>query len=238
MPTLRIYNDDPYIKEGTGTATFVEFTDLVVDKTVFVPTGDGQPNDRGEVTIDGRKYVIAEAWNDGESIHLMSQYDPYPTDTVGKKVDQVIDWNARYLHMRFRTALFLLEGVAFSDYSSQCRINQTYDDSAWIDVYKEDLTEEIVNSISEKAKSMVASGINVVTRTVSRDEFKNSEHLMKITKGRVPDFEQIRLTKIGDLPEFPDSGTQVKNTSEVGTINVKTSTSKGKLNIRLAITLS
>lgn len=238
MPTQKLYLDDAYAKEGTGIATKVEFTDLVVDKTVFVPTGDGQPNDRGEVVIDGKKYVIADAWNDGESIHLMSQYDSYPSDTVGKKVDQIVDWEARYLHMRFRTALFILQGIAYSDYSSLCRINQTYDDSAWIDVYKDDLTEQVVNEILEKADSIVSSGPEVQTRALSRDQFKESDQLMKITKGKVPDLDKIRVTKVGDLPEFPDSGTQVKKASEVGKINVKTSTTKGKLNIRLSVTLS
>lgn len=238
MPTQKMYLDDAYVKEGIGIATKVEFTDLVVDKTVFVPTGDGQPNDRGEVVIDGKKYVIADAWYDGDSIHLMSQYDSYPSDTVGKQVDQLIDWNARYLHMKFRTALFLLQGIAYRDFSSLCRINQTYDDSAWIDVYNDDLTEEVVNALLNKANEIVSSGLDVQTHLVSRDEFKASEQLMKVSKGQVPDAEMIRVTKIGDLPEFPDSGTQVKNTSEIGKISAKTSTTKGKLNIRLSITLS
>ncbi len=237
MPTERLYIYDQYAKEGSGTATKVEFTDLVVDKTIFVPTGDGQPNDRGDVMIDGKKYIIVDAWNDGESIHLMS-LDTYPVDIIGKEVQQIIDWNVRYIHMRFRTALFIMQGIAFKDYGSAFRINETYDDSAWIDIYKDDLTEEVVNAILEKAREIVSSGIEVKSRFVSREEFSASEHLMKLVKGRVPDFDKIKLTQISDYPEFPDMGTQVKNTSEVGTINVKTTLVKGKLNNRLSISLT
>ncbi len=238
MPTEKLYLEDAYAKEGAGIATKVEFTDLVVDKSVFVPTGDGQPNDKGEVVIEGKKYVIADAWNDGESIHLMSLYDSYPSDIVGKKVEQIIDWDARYLHMRFRTALFILQGIAYSEYSSTCRINQTYDDSAWIDIYKDNLTEEVVNEIVEKANAIVSSDAEVKTRFVTREEFKASEQLMEVSRGKIPDADRIRVTKVGDLPEAPDIGTQVKKASEVGKIKVKTSTTKGKLNIRLSVSLS
>jgi alanyl-tRNA synthetase len=237
MVTERSYIEDPYAKEGTGKAVKVEFTDLVVDKTVFVPTGDGQPNDRGDVIIDDKKYIIVDAWNDGESIHLMS-LDTYPTDIIGKEVRQVIDWNVRYLHMRFRTALYILQGIAYMDYSANSRINQTYDDSAWIDIYLDDLTEETVNAILSKARAIVESSLELKTRFVTKSEFQASSELMSATKAKVPDFERIKLVKIGDYPEFPDMGTQVRNTSEVGTINIKTTLVKGKINNRLNITLS
>lgn len=237
MVTERSYVEDPYAKEGTGKAVKVEFTDLVVDRTVFVPTGDGQPNDRGDVIIDGKKYVIVDAWNDGESIHLMS-LDTYPTDIIGKEVKQVIDWNVRYLHMRFRTALYIMQGIAYKDYSANSRINQTYDDSAWIDIYLDNLTEDTVNEILGKARSIVEGSSDIRTRFVSRQEFQASAELMDFTKGKVPDFEKIKLVKISDYPEFPDMGTQVKNTAEVGTINVKTTLVKGKINNRLSLSLS
>ncbi|MCL4451717.1 MAG: alanyl-tRNA editing protein [Candidatus Thermoplasmatota archaeon] len=237
MLTERSYIEDPYAKEGKGKAVKVEFTDLVVDKSVFVPTGDGQPNDRGDVIIDDKKYVIVDAWYDGEGIHLMS-LDTYPTDIIGKEVNQVIDWNIRYLHMRFRTALYILQGIAVKDYSANCRINQTYDDSAWIDIYLDNITEDTVNAILEKARAIVKASVELKTRFVTKAEFQASSELMAVTKGKVPDFEKIKLVKIQDYPEFPDMGTQVRNTSEVGVINIKTTLVKGKINNRLSITLS
>jgi len=236
MQTERLYLADPYATEGVGRATKVEFTDLVVDKSIFVPTGDGQPNDKGNVMIDGKNYIIVDTWYDGESIHLMS-LDTYPVDIIGKEVKQLIDWKVRFQHMKFRTALFILQGIAYRDYGSACRINQTYDDSAWIDIYIENLTNEIVNDILEKAKGVVSSAVPVQQRFVTREEFSKIPELMKISKGKVPDFERVKLTKISDLPEFPDMGTQVKNTSEVGTIEIKTTLVKGKLNNRLNISL-
>ncbi|EQD36231.1 metal-dependent hydrolase [mine drainage metagenome] len=62
--------------------------------------------------------------------------------------------------------------------------------------------------------------------------------MMAFTKGKVPDFEKIKLVKIKGYPEFPDMGAQVRNTSEVGTINVKTTLVKGKINNRLSLSLS
>ena len=80
--------------------------------------------------------------------------------------------------------------------------------------------------------------LQLKTRFVTKAEFQASSELMAVTKGKVPDFEKIKLVKIQDYPEFPDMGTQVRNTSEVGNINIKTTLVKGKINNRLSITLS
>ena len=90
METELLYLNDQHLKECVGKVKFFEFTDLVVDKTVFYPTGEGQPNDKGKVIIDGKEYVIVDVWHDGTDVHLMS-LDTYSEDIAGKEVKQVID---------------------------------------------------------------------------------------------------------------------------------------------------
>ncbi len=237
MPTDHIYLDDPYGKECDSKAVMVEFTDLTVDRSIFFPTGEGQPNDKGYVEIEGKKYIIVDTWKDGVWVHLMS-LDTYPQDIAGKEVKQFIDWDIRYIHMRFRTAMYLLSALAYREFGATTRLNQTYDDQSWMDIYVDDLTEEMVNRLQELANGHVSEGLEVKNTYVSKDEYQANEQLMGITKGKIPDYEKIRLCGIGDLPAQPDMGTQVANTSEVGTINIKTSLVKGKLNKRITITLS
>lgn len=236
MDTELLYLDDPYLKECEGSVRWFEFTDLVVDRTVFYPTGGGQPNDKGKVIIDGRTYPINDVWQDGTDVHIMSM-DSYSLDIKGKPVHQVIDWDIRYQHMKFRTALKTLTSVAYKLYGATNRINQTYEDQAWVDLEVEEINEDVVKTLEEETNKALKSGIETETFFLSKQEFEKDKDLMAISKNEIPDFEQIRILKIGDLPLQHEIGTNVKNTSEVGTIKFKTSLVKGKISKRLAVFL-
>ncbi len=238
MQTDLLYLKDQYQKEGKGTVKFFEFTDLVVDKSVFYPTGDGQPNDRGKVIIDGKEYVIVDTWNDGTDVHLMS-HDTFPDGIKGKEVHQIIDWDVRYVHMRFRTALKIISGIVFKKYGATTRINQTYDDQAWVDIEMDgDLTEALVSELQDEANSFVEKNLDVNFDYMPKTNFTEDQELMKICKGRVPDFDPIRILKIQGLPPQAEFGTDVLRTGEIGKIEFKTTMVKGKISNRLNVFLS
>lgn len=236
METKLLYLDDQYQKECESTALWHEFTDLVIDQSIFYPTGEGQPNDRGRVKIDGKEYVIVDTWSDGDSVHLMS-HDTYPDDIDGKKVQQILDWDVRYLHMRFRTALKMISGVAFKLFGATTRINQTYDDQAWFDLEMDEITQENVDELFRVVNKMAQEGKEVKFRLTPRDEFLREEQMMKICKGRVPDYDQIRVLEIDGVPDQMEFGTNVKNTREIGPVEFKTNLVKGKISRRINITL-
>lgn len=236
MDTELLYLDDAYLKECDGVVKWFEFTDLVVDRTVFYPTGGGQPNDKGQVIIDGRTYSINDVWHDGTDVHIMSM-DTYAEDIKGKPVHQIINWDVRYQHMKFRTALKVITSLAYKLYGASNRINQTYDDQAWIDLGVEEIDEEMVKTLEEETNKLLQSNLETETFFLSRDEFSRDADLMAISKNEVPDFEQIRVLKIGDLPLQHEIGTNVKKTREVGTVKFKTSLVKGKISKRLTVLL-
>ena len=63
MPTEFLFRDDAYLQSCD--ATVVEVNDrggIVLDRTVFYPTGGGQPGDKGAlVAADGSEIAIATA---------------------------------------------------------------------------------------------------------------------------------------------------------------------------------
>ena len=237
MATEALYLSNPYLKEAEGKVVMVEFTDLVVDKSVFFPTGEGQPNDKGEVEIDGKKFTIVDTWKDGLWVHLMS-LDTYPQGIAGKTVKQRIDWDIRYGHMKFRTALYILSGLAFKKYNATVRINQTYEDYAWIDIIVDNLTEEMVKEFESEANRIIREGIDIQYSFVTREQFSKDNALMSFVRNKIPDYDSIKVAKIGDLPPMPDLGTQVRNTKEVGGLKIKTTLVKGKISNRLTINLA
>lgn len=236
MDTKLLYLEDQYQKEATGKALWHEFTDLILDQTIFYPTSEGQPNDRGKVIIDGNEYIIVDTWSDGDSIHLMS-HDTFPDDINGKEVKQILDWDARYMHMRFRTGLKILSGLAYKMYGATMRINQTYDDQAWVDLELDEISKEQVEELFAEANKLVQTKQDTRFSYMSREDFLNQDEMMKMCKGRVPDYDQIRILHLEGILDQMEFGTNVKNTEEIGEMEFKTNLVKGKISRRINITL-
>ena len=89
--------------------------------------------------------------------------------------------------MKFRTALRVLAGLAYKKYSAPHRLNQTYEDWAWIDLEIPEISEEIVKELETETNEILKSGIEPTYSTISKEEFMKNETLMASIKGKVPD---------------------------------------------------
>ncbi len=236
MITEQLFLENSYLKECDGTVVMSEFTDLTVDRTIFFPTMLGQQNDKGEIIVDGKSYGIIDVWTDGDYIHLIS-LDTYPDDMKGKKITQKLDWNVRNIHMRFRTAMFIVSGIAYKFYNAKSRISQTYDDRAWVDLYIDDITEDTVTKIKEEANKIVKQSLPIKIEYMDDTQFSPEKQRMGYSNGSLPDDEKLRIINIPGLPLQADYGLYVANTSEIGEIELAGSMVKGKLGKRLTLTL-
>ena len=103
MPTERLYLQDPYLAEFTARVVGRQIVGgqpaVALDRTVFYPTGGGQPNDLG--TLDGVRVrdVIVE---DGVVWHIL--HDALPAEDVRG----VLDWPRRLDHMQQHTGQHIL----------------------------------------------------------------------------------------------------------------------------------
>ena len=111
--TLALFQQDAYLQETT--AKVVAITDrggIILDQTVFYPTGGGQPGDSGEFIFADRRVTIATTVKDNDSddiVHVPHENQDLPQ--VGETLTARIDWPRRYAHMRMHTALHLLCAV-------------------------------------------------------------------------------------------------------------------------------
>ncbi|MEM0139441.1 MAG: alanyl-tRNA editing protein [Ferroplasma sp.] len=236
MKTEELFLEDSYLKECEGKVVMSEFTDLTVDRTIFFPTMMGQQNDKGEIIIDGKSYGIIDVWTDGDYIHLIS-LDTYPEDVKGKVIKQKIDWNIRNIHMRFRTAMFIISGLAYKFYDAKSRISQTYDDKSWVDIYIDDITDEILKNIKDEANKIVKENVPVKIEYMEEAQFPREEQRLSYSTGLLPTDEKLRVINIAGLPNQADYGLHVANTGEIGEIEITGSMVKGKLGKRLTVTL-
>ena len=120
--TEELFREDAYLKSCE--AKVIKINDLggiILDRTVFYPTGGGQPGDSGALQYSGNDIVIATTVCDretGEIVHVPAENQVVPE--IGSTVTAMLDWDRRYLHMRmhYRTTPFMCVGPMWSDWRS------------------------------------------------------------------------------------------------------------------------
>ncbi|ASI98607.1 alanyl-tRNA editing protein [Thermococcus celer] len=104
--TRKLYYEDAYLKEAKARILEIRDNALLLDQTVFYPTGGGQPHDRG--TINGVEVLDVYKDESGNVWHVVSEPERFK---VGDEVELKIDWGYRYRLMRIHSAMHLLEHV-------------------------------------------------------------------------------------------------------------------------------
>jgi len=239
--TLKLYLENSYLKNAAATVTEQGDDYLQFDRTIFYPVGGGQPSDRGHVEIDGRTYQIVEALkDDGEVKHITSE--KIEDNVSGKTAVLSIDWERRYIHMKYHTAIHIIDAVVHLLGNPDMLItgSQIYEDRARIDFDFEKLDRDTASDLVERANRVVEEGHPIVVREIPRDEALSIEGLARTEPGKklIMSLEKVRVVEIQGLDMQADGGTHVRNTSEIGKINLGKVQSKGKHNKRMEIRIT
>ena len=232
--TTELFREDAYLRECT--ATVLAITDrngVILDQTVFYPTGGGQPGDAGSITFDGFELEIATTVKDrdsGEIIHVPTSTVNLPQ--VGDQVAAKIDWPTRYLRMRMHSALHLLCAVV------PCGVTggQIGEVKSRLDFDIGDTTLE-KEQISKSINQLISQDHSVSTQWITDEELESNPELVRTMSVKPPSGAgKVRLLKIGDSVDLqPCGGTHVKQTNEIGRIKVSKIENKGKRNRRVNI---
>jgi len=228
--TEELFREDAYLKECDAKVLEInELGGIIVDQTVFYPTGGGQPGDSG--TLDDVEIVTTVYDRDtGAIVHVPAEGQNLPE--VGSTVKMKLDWDRRYLHMRMHSGLHLLCasvpcGVTGGQIGAQkSRLDF---DIGEMKLDKEEITEKI-NAFREGDHELTSSWI-------SDAEMDANPELVRTMSVKPPrKGGRVRLIKVGDDVDLqPCGGTHVKNTSEIGRLRVSKIQNKGKRNRRVNI---
>ncbi|CAN5567884.1 alanyl-tRNA editing protein AlaXM [soil metagenome] len=237
VETRLLYMADSYATEFTATVSGVaDDGEVVLDRTLFYPTGGGQPHDTGTLSAGDRSWAVVDARKRGPLV--MHQIDGDSPPVVGEQVTGTIDWERRYKLMRTHTALHVLCGVIFKEYGASVTGANIQLDKARMDFELEDLSPERVSAIEERVNDELRKGLPVSWRSVPREEAFQIPDLIRTKINLLPpQISEVRVVEIEGLDLQADGGTHVRNTSEVGQINITGTRSKGKSNKRIEIEL-
>jgi misacylated tRNA(Ala) deacylase len=238
--TEKIYLNDPYKKELESQVVSSEGGRIILDRTIFYPTGGGQPCDTGTIKsiINGKEYKIIETKKAGDDVVHISQDVANPGK--GEKVICKIDWEKRYMHMKLHTMLHIIDGVVYKKYKGEITGGQIFDNSARMDFDIPGFTKEMLGAIISDAQSVIDEGHRVVPKKMTREEAKKIDGIARTAPG-VELLEKLDTVRIIDIEGFDfqlDGGTHVANTNELGKISLIKFENKGSHNKRVEFGLS
>ncbi len=239
--THPLYLDDAYMRDAE--ATVLDHTPeggIVLDRSIFYPTGGGQPGDSGALMWDGRSLPIATSVKIAGRAEMHSALvpaEPAELPAIGAKVTQSLDWERRHAHMRVHTALHLLSVViplpvsGGSISASKGRLDFDMPEAP----EDKDALERSLNVLIE-LDYVVSEG------WISDEELRANMDLVKTMSVQPPmGAGRVRLVRIGDeqrqIDLQPCGGTHVARTSEIGRVRLGKVEKKGKQNRRVYLHL-
>ncbi|MGB3633278.1 MAG: alanyl-tRNA editing protein, partial [Rubrobacteraceae bacterium] len=105
--TEPLFLQDSYLREFRAAVVKHAGREILLDRTAFYPGGGGQPPDKGQLKIGPiQSNVVDVRRQDGGLVHVLDS--PIP-ETVSQ-INGILDWERRYAHMRYHTALHVLSG--------------------------------------------------------------------------------------------------------------------------------
>ena len=233
MPTNEIPSTDSYARSVDATVVAVLDEGIVLDSTVFYARGGGQPGDIGTLVGEFGELAITDTFRmKGEPVH---KFDG-PAPKVGERVTARIDWDRRYLLMRTHTALHALTAVIYRDYGAKVTGGDMQPGVARMDFELDSMSREFAEDVARKLNDELRKGYETAIRFLDREEAFADPDLIRTKVNLLPDFLKIiRIVDIVGLDKQADGGTHVNSTSEVGSIRVLKTESKGKANKRMRI---
>ena len=234
--TGELFLKDAYLKEFEARVVRLSGREVVLDRTAFFPAGGGQPADKGTLGVGPVRASVVDARREGgDVVHVLDNAIP---DTV-QKLNGELDWERRYGHMRYHTALHTLSGVIWRAFDAKVTGGQMRQDRARMDFsFPGEWTAEIVGEIERLANEALGEERPVRVYELPREEALENPDLIRTKTNLVPErVKMVRIVEIEGIDTQADGGTHVANTREVGALEITAHKSKGRQNKRVEFVL-
>jgi Ser-tRNA(Ala) deacylase AlaX len=236
--TTPLFRDDAYLQDAQSTVrAHTPEGGIILDVSIFYPTGGGQPGDSGRLEWAGGALNIATSIKGDDQDIILVPAEPAPLPPVGAQITQRLDWVRRHRHMRVHTALHLLSvviplpvtGGAIS--AEKGRLDFAMDEPP-----------EDKAALEEALNALIEQDLQVSDMWITDEELLADPSIVKTMSVMPPTGQgHVRLVRIGDALKQVDlqpcGGTHVARTSEIGRIRIGKIEKKGRMNRRVAIHL-
>lgn len=237
--TRLLFRDDPYLREAPARVTgHTAEGGILIDESLFYPTGGGQPGDSGTLDWQGGRIAVATAVKGEGGAVVLVPAEPVALPPPGAEVRQRIDWERRLAHMRVHTALHLLSVVIPLPVTG----GQIGEGRGRLDFAMPHAPGD-VTTLEERLNALVARDLPVREDWITEAELAANPGLVK-TMSVAPPVGQgrVRLIRIGagadEIDLQPCGGTHVARTGEIGRVTIGKIENKGRQNRRVSLILA
>ena len=228
-----IFRDDAYQKSCEATVTAVDGAGIRLDRTVFYPTGGGQPGDTGILRLaDSGTLRIVEARKgaDHEDVVHVPEDGAAPP-APGTKVTAEIDWERRHRMMRIHSCMHVLCSIIVGDVTG----GQVGDGKGRLDFNLPD-TQLDKDAITAELNRIIEEDHALTSLWITEDELNQTPELVRTMSVKPPmGAGRVRLMEIEGVDLQPCGGTHVRRTGEIGPVKVTKIENKGRQNRRVNI---
>ena len=231
--TKLLFREDGYRRRCTARVLAADEAGIRLDRTVFYPTGGGQPGDTGLLRLPSAATIAIVDTVKGdlpdEVVHVpvAGAASPEP----GTELTAEIDWSRRHRLMRMHTCLHLLCNVVPGAVTG----GQVADGKGRLDF---DVPGASLDKAAIEAglNALIAAGHSVAPHWISEDELAAKPELVRTMSVKPPSGTgRVRVIDIAGVDLQPCGGTHVRSTAEIGPVVVSKIENKGRQNRRIMI---
>ena len=196
-PTVKLYDEDPYLTKFVAVVMAVNGNDVVLDRSAFYPESGGQAGDTGGI---GGVEVVDTQIEDGVISHTLTSA---PLFEVGSEIEGEVDWDRRHRIMRLHSVAHIMEHFLWARMGHLERLGSFVDEKKDRADYSYEgrLPAEALKEVEESTNAFLAEG-----------------HEIRIDSD--PGLPGIRIWRCADI-EMHCAGTHVRDTKEIGEIRLK-----------------
>ena len=226
-----LYLEDCCIKEFDATVeNVIDEKYVILSRTAFYPEAGGQPCDTGFLYCKGKEYTVISAKKvDGKVSHEIG----ITGLKEGDSVKGIINWDRRYLLMRYHTACHILSAIIHNETGAKISGNQLSEDKTRVDFSLEEFDREQLKAYEAKVNNIIDKNIPVSIEIMNREEAFQIPSVVKLKDAFPPETLRIRVITIPEIDRQACGGTHVANTGEIPHIEVFKAENKGKNNRRV-----
>jgi misacylated tRNA(Ala) deacylase len=236
--TELLFRDDAYLREAAARVTaHTDQGGVVLDRSLFYPTGGGQPGDGGVLEWDGGAMQVATTVKGDAGAVVLVPAEGETLPPVGAEVTQRLDWERRYGHMRVHTALHLLSVVIPLEVSG----GSIGAEKGRLDFNMPEAPQD-KEALQAELQALIDRDLPVTEDWITDAELDANPQLVKTMSVSPPrGAGKVRLVRIGQGTDQVDlqpcGGTHVARTGEIGRIRLGKVEKKGKQNRRVYLHL-
>jgi len=228
MPTTPLYLYDSYLKEFEARVEKATANQVVLDQTAFHPLTGGVGCDTGFLTKTDSQFRVLNVEINKETKEIVHVLEKEADFKQGDPVKGVIDWERRFKLMRLHTAAHLVAAILYRDQNALVTGGQVDTEYVKLDFNLPKTDREVFEAAVAKANQETVKDNPLKIYFVARDEALKMPGAVKLAERMPPQERELRIVEIPGADLQADGGPHVKNTNEVGEIQLIKIENKGK----------